>query len=351
MADPLEKSILDGSFFRGPRAPSPTRSASTSSQPSSSRSPSPAPPAQQHIKHSGPQTGPKGVRADRDAALAHERSQKRDELQKLNARLEKLALKAGAWEEQEKLARRQSKLTEELKDLEKRATSSNHSSDCDSDDLDSDDEAMRNYRAQRMKELKQTLPTGQTHLGPPRQIKSRHYGKLFDVDGQDYASTIDQAPAETTVVVEIASDLVQRSRRLTSSLQGLAPLYPNTKFIRVRAIDIGFGLPSKQASEDGENLASSDSEDHASASDSRLRRLEQEEGICDVLPTLLIYRNGELVHNLVRVDLEEGYEQGDEQDVERYLKALRVLGQELYPSTVTFVHGEVDGDENIDDFS
>lgn len=40
----------------------------------------------------------------------------------------------------------------------------------------------------------------------------------------------------------------------------------------------------------------------------------------DVLPTLLIYQQGELVGNLVRVDLEEGWEDGSERAVEALLK-------------------------------
>ncbi|CAO1635878.1 unnamed protein product [Parajaminaea phylloscopi] len=352
MADPLEKSVLDGSFFRGPRTPSPTRTASTASEPSSSRSPSPvgdaAPKSNTVVQHSGPQTGPKGVRADRNAAVAHDRQQKRDELRKINSELKKLALEAGTWREQEKLAARQVLLREQLEDLENRAAGEESSGE-DSDD-NGDGDAVRRYRAQRIRELAGRSPAQNAlqSTSQPRRVRG-HYGSLIRVGASQYASAIDEVPPGTSVVVHIASDLVQMCLRLDSTLANLASQHPSTKFIRVRAIDIGFGLP-EAASDD------SDSEDqaHASPADRRLRDLEREEGVSDVVPTLLVYRDGTLAANLVRVDLEEDFGRGDEQDLERILRLHSALEEHgalsggYAAGGFNNDHGDDDGDEDDD---
>ena len=40
-----------------------------------------------------------------------------------------------------------------------------------------------------------------------------------------------------------------------------------------------------------------------------------DEQAADVVPTLLVYQAGRLVHNLVRVDLDEDWGRGEERDV------------------------------------
>lgn len=325
MTDALEKGIPDGSFFRGPRIPSPTRSASTASDPSSSRSPSPAAKTTNTmIQQGGPQTGPKGVRADRDAAVAREWEQKRIEVHEVNERLRKLALQAGTWYEQEKLAARHARLEEEFKELEQRTRG--QQSDSDEDDVGEDQEALQRYRAQRLREIaasKRTTSSLRACAG--LHGKAPHYGQLLRTDAQEYASVIDDVPSGTSVVVHIGSDLVQSCRRLESTLHSLASSYPTTRFVQVRAIDIGFGLPVRDSAA---TESSDEDDDEISPGDGRLRELAKEDRVADVVPTLLVYRDGDVVANLVRVDLEEGYGQGDEQDVERLLRTHRALEQE-----------------------
>lgn len=78
---------------------------------------------------------------------------------------------------------------------------------------------------------------------------------------------------------------LQRCNHLTSSLSSLARQRPTTKFIQVQADVIDFG-----------------GGDH------------------DVLPTILVYKHGDLVANLVRIDLDQQWGKGEERDVERVIK-------------------------------
>lgn len=95
----------------------------------------------------------------------------------------------------------------------------------------------------------------------------------------------------------------------------MARLHPSTKFLQVRALTIGFGLGGDAAAQDED-----DDEDDLTEAEYRLRELEREEKAGDVLPTLLIYKGAELVGNLVRVDLEQEWGRGSEEDVERILR-------------------------------
>lgn len=74
----------------------------------------------------------------------------------------------------------------------------------------------------------------------------------------------------------------------------------------MRATAIGFGC----------KLAN-DAEDQTDPDEppDRLRELEMEEEAAVVLPTLLVYLDGGLVANLVRVDMEEGWGRGDERSM------------------------------------
>lgn len=87
--------------------------------------------------------------------------------------------------------------------------------------------------------------------------------------------------------------------RLTASLASLARLYPHTKFLQARASDIGFGTGGADPSEDDE--------------ESRLDKA------AELVPTLLVYRAGVVVANLVRVDLDEAWGGGEERSIRELL--------------------------------
>ena len=104
----------------------------------------------------------------------------------------------------------------------------------------------------------------------------------------------------------------------------LARENPNTKFIRCRASAIGFALNSQakprslrppsstylSKSRISPRFAHQDDEDPYGSNTDEPDALNEDEDDVDVdtdmLPTILVYRSGQLVHNWVRVDWEAG---------------------------------------------
>lgn len=99
----------------------------------------------------------------------------------------------------------------------------------------------------------------------------------------------------------------------------MARLYPDTKFLRARAAALGFASTNSATQTRTSNvqkpLRSSlhnlddddlyDEEDEEEENEDEV--IEDEDGVdLDMLPTMLVYRDGELVHNWVRVDWEVG---------------------------------------------
>lgn len=98
----------------------------------------------------------------------------------------------------------------------------------------------------------------------------------------------------------------------------MARLYPDTKFLRARAAALGFASTTSATQSRtwrGRNLPRSsllkrDDDDLYEDEDEEENEeevIEDEDGVdLDMLPTMLVYRNGELVYNWVRVDWEVG---------------------------------------------
>jgi hypothetical protein len=101
---------------------------------------------------------------------------------------------------------------------------------------------------------------------------------------------------------------------LDDTLSRLARVYPDTKFLHARASSLGFASKSvlkRQPTLTSSRVTASrpddddpwgDEEGNTVASDDT----EEIEVDTDMLPTMLVYRDGELVHNWVRVDWEAG---------------------------------------------
>lgn len=94
----------------------------------------------------------------------------------------------------------------------------------------------------------------------------------------------------------------------------LARSFPDTKFLRAKASALGFAT-TKSSTKWGTSLNSlkeEDEEDEAGYDerdkydDEDLDEFDSNDVDLDMLPTMLIYLNGELVHNWVRVDWEAG---------------------------------------------
>jgi hypothetical protein len=100
---------------------------------------------------------------------------------------------------------------------------------------------------------------------------------------------------------------LERCCALDDTLGRLARLHPQTKFLRSRAGALGFAtvaLPRSRRSVPG----GYESDDEGEDEDEEDKALRGEgRGVdTEMLPTLLVYRDGNLVYNWVRVDWEAG---------------------------------------------
>lgn len=121
---------------------------------------------------------------------------------------------------------------------------------------------------------------------------------------------------------------MERCYVVDDTLARLARVYPDTKFIRARAAALGFAsttsAPQVRTSRilrpprssvydrDGDDL-----DDEEDDGENEVEVLEDEDEVdLDMLPTMLVYRDGELMFNWVRVDWEVG-EAGFEELLDR----------------------------------
>ncbi|KAM6948523.1 phosducin a [Aplochiton taeniatus] len=119
-----------------------------------------------------------------------------------------------------------------------------------------DERSLKKYRKQCMQDLHQRLS-----FGPKFQ-------SVFDLDsGEAFLEVIEQEHRLTLVVVHIYQDGVKGCEELNSCLDCLAAEHPTVKFCRIDAV----------ASGAAERFSS------------------------EVLPTLLVYRGGELLSNFLSV--------------------------------------------------
>ncbi|XP_027421398.1 phosducin [Bos indicus x Bos taurus] len=142
-----------------------------------------------------------------------------------------------------------------------------------------DENCLRKYRRQCMQDMHQKLSFG------PR------YGFVYELEsGEQFLETIEKEQKITTIVVHIYEDGIKGCDALNSSLTCLAAEYPMVKFCKIKASNTGAG-------------------DRFSS---------------DVLPTLLVYKGGELLSNFISVteQLAEEFFTGD---VESFLNEYGLL--------------------------
>jgi hypothetical protein len=158
-------------------------------------------------------------------------------------------------------------------------------------------------------------------LGLP---KTGRFGHLREVGRAGFVSAVEREDRGVWVVVHLYESSLDRCFALDEVLARCARTYPETKFVRARAAALGFASTASSASssyrvrskvegmpgrftDDDEEDPYTDGVDEKPYHDDDEDEEEYEEDVdTDVLPTLLVYRDGELVHNWVRVDWEAG---------------------------------------------
>ncbi|KAI0795049.1 hypothetical protein C8Q75DRAFT_730869 [Abortiporus biennis] len=225
-------------------------------------------------------TGVKGVIRDRNEVAAMHKVKRAQEIKDLNKAMEKASLGGKTWAEEER-----ERIAEQAR-LEGKP-------------LNSSD-------------------------GLPRKGR---FGHLREVGMRGYVQAVEQEEKHVWVLVHIYDPSLDRCATIDETLARLARSYPNVKFLRARAGAIGFATsatssrsrhlqprapftltrtPSRRILVPGRYPAEEDDEDE----DDSEGEGSEDEGWgddavdTDVLPTMLAYRAGELVHTWVRVDWE-----------------------------------------------
>ncbi|KAF8210504.1 hypothetical protein K438DRAFT_1959755 [Mycena galopus ATCC 62051] len=150
------------------------------------------------------------------------------------------------------------------------------------------------------------------------ETRKGRFGHLREVGVKGFLHAVEGEMKGTWVVVHLYEPSLDRCYLLDDTLARLARIHTDTKFLRARASALGFAsTPSSSSSGGAPQLKHAtrayddDTDDPYDEKD-----FDEEEGEeeiyddddvdLDVLPTMLVYRDGELVHNWVRVDWEAG---------------------------------------------
>jgi len=335
----IEALVLSGELFNGPaRSSSPRRSPSPDSGwhddelPSTSSSPtnpssfinaSSANKAnQQAHQHEsigmGPgRTGVKGVIRDRDEANAMHEHKRGEEMEELRLKMEKGNLGGKTYLEEE----RENLLIPHF----------------DNEKVD---------------------PLVFTHT-PSSTQRNAKFGHLREVGLAGFVGAVEKEEPGVWVVLHLYEASVDRCAVLDDTLAKLARIHGGTKFLRCRARALGFASssavtkPKKNSSISRPSRSYHDSDDdedlHEDEDDAEDTDVDADDVDTDMLPTLLIYRSGQLVHNWVRVDYEIGAERENVLGPEAVGELLEKY--HVVPRTRSLFSGgpDTDSDEGNDD--
>ena len=250
-------------------------------------------------------TGVKGVIRDRNEAEKNARDKKAAEIKELNKRMEKASLTGMTYHEEKAL------------------------------EQDDDDEGLEEIRFARVRDKGRT-----SHGGGGR------FGHLREVGLGGFLKAVEQEERHVWVVLHLyhpvrcgdiyrltylnrLSQALDRCETLDDTLGKLAREHATIKFLRARAAAVGFATgtsstapkrtplsPSTKRSIKSGAIREEDEEDpygepeynekdHEDEGD-ELDFDDEDNVDTDMLPTMLVYRGGDLVYNWVRVDWEAG---------------------------------------------
>lgn len=166
---------------------------------------------------------------------------------------------------------------------------------------DFEDEFLKAYRQKRIEEMRRTL------ANVPK------FGSLFSIDKKDFIDAIDKEKPEVKIIVHIYEDEVEACQAMNGCIACLAKEYPTVKFCKMKASD----ALSKKFSVDG-------------------------------VPALLVYKNGEVVGNFVRLSDEFG-DDFYATDVESFLQEHGILPEHNIFAVRDKTTGEIRGPLPQDD--
>ncbi|XP_076139799.1 phosducin-like protein [Alosa pseudoharengus] len=228
-------------------------------------------------------TGPKGVINDWRKYKQLETEQKKEQKKEMEKLIKKLSITCRSHLDEEKDKEKQKKLQDKI-----RGKLGVKEMDEDEDEDADDEEFLEQYRQQRMAEMRLALDGG------------RRFNQVVDIgSGEEFLQAVDEEGRGTLVIIHIYEPEVLACQAMEGCLLCLAQQYPLVKFCRVLGSDIG----------------------------------TSEQFRTSALPALLMYRNGELVGNLVRVSDQLG-EDFYATDVEAMLQEYGLLPDKYAHSTL-----------------
>jgi len=262
------------------------------------------PPEAMKVRGDAHNTGVKGVKADYEEAKKNMMTQRfREQLRyqrELKRRAEgKGAIDIKALEEAERKAREAEKPKLKVPEPKRKARSlseSEEDSEFDSEFDEEDEEALAEYTRKRLADLqllRNSLPT---------------YSTYDRVSFAELQKTVKETHELVPILVHVYENDVEACARLHIALEELAPQLPHVRLLRIRASE---AFPSKERTSGG-------------------LPVHREAGSYSKagLPTLLVFRDGKMVHSVI-CPVEEDFPKGDAQsepkEVAKYLVKLGVV--------------------------
>ncbi|KAF8580270.1 thioredoxin-like protein [Ramaria rubella] len=298
----LDDLVLSGALFSNSRNVSPVRSPSRSPSPDPlfpsnddftdsdvSLSPTESKPNLADVpgeSHMGlGRTGVKGVIRDRNEAVSLERTKRAQGIKETNRRMEKMALTARTYAEDE-----ETRLREKAKE------------------------------------------EGRDDVGKRMFERTGRFGHLRELGEAGFLDAIEGEMDGTWIVLHIYDPSLSRCHDVDAVLARLARQYPQTKFLRARAGAVGFASSTRPSTSrsNGNLITISEKESYSDDEDDFYLNDDEEEEVpetdIDVLPTMLVYQSGQLVHNWVRVDWEaEGRAKLDRKNTSTDMSSIEAL--------------------------
>lgn len=144
----------------------------------------------------------------------------------------------------------------------------------ESDGLE-DEDFIQMYREKRMRELRE-------------QASKEKFGEVVKISKQEYTDEITNASKSVPVIVQIKADGVEQSRLLSALFSRIAPKFRDIKFVEIDCRQINEKYPLNQC------------------------------------PTILVYKNGQVVKQIVTLDTIGG-NSTNLHDIERFLVTAGVV--------------------------
>lgn len=149
-----------------------------------------------------------------------------------------------------------------------------HLDELESDGLE-DEDFIQMYREKRMRELRE-------------QASKEKFGEVVKISKQEYTDEITNASKSVPVIVQIKAEGVEQSRLLSALFSRIAPKFRDIKFVEIDCRQINEKYPLNQC------------------------------------PTILVYKNGQVVKQIVTLDTVGG-NSTNLHDIERFLVTAGVV--------------------------